>query len=576
MTGTTIKAQAAGPGSAPHLRPEDRKTGHVKSEETARFTGEEYLNVFMAIPAPISITTVRDPHYIEVNEAFQEMCGYGRDEIIGRSVAEVGIWPRTEQWDYVARLLEAHGRVRDLEFHLRAKTGGERILLSSAELITRGKDACILFMAMDITQRKRAEESLRQTNAYNRGLIEASLDPLIMIGPDGAIRDANGATELITGLSRDALAGTEFADYFTEPQKAREACRQVFRAGLVRDVPLDVRRRDGGVASVLYSASVCWDEDGGVIGAVGGARDITERKQAETRLAESEERYRTAIEHSNDGVAIATLERQVYVNQRFLSMFGYDYPEEINGDGDHREVHPDDREMVREYHRKRLRGEPSPSRYEYKGIKKDGTVIFVEASVAATVHQGQPASLAYLRDVTERKRMEERLRTISIIDELTGLYNRRGFLTLAQQQLNLSERTGEVMELFFMDLDGLKPINDALGHQEGDHAIMEAADVLRVTFRRSDIIGRMGGDEFAVFAINAGDRNKERLVARLHDTLDRFNRASRRKYTLSLSVGAVQYDPEHPISLDKLITGADALMYQEKRGKKPGARDSRF
>ena len=567
--GIRLAVPGPGPGNAGCLKPEGREAdGCVSREAVPRSPEKGFLNAFMAIPASLSISTVLDPRYVEVNEPFLELWGYSRDEVIGRPVAEVGIWPRMEQREYVARLLEAEGRVRDLEFRLRAKTGDERIVLSSAELIELGGERCILFLAMDITGRIGAEEALRQANAYNRSLIEASMDPLIMIGPDGRVRDANGATELITGSSRDSLIGTDFSGYFTEPEKARDVCRQVFRTGLVRDCPLDVRHRDGRVASVLYSASVCWDEDGRVIGAVGAARDITERKQAETRLLESEERYRTAIEHSNDGVAIATDGRHLYVNQRFLSMFGYDRPEDIIGDTGHKEVHPDDREMVRGYHLKRLRGEPAPSRYEYKGIRKDGTVIFIEASVAATIYQGQPASLAYLRDITERKRMEERLRTISIIDELTGLYNRRGFLTLAQQQFNLAKRTGERMELFFIDLDGMKPINDALGHREGDHALIETAEVLRVTFRGSDIIGRMGGDEFAVLAINAGDGNREDLVARLRDTLDRYNRAPRRKYTLSLSVGAVNYDPQHPVSLDELITGADARMYEEKKLKK--------
>lgn len=125
------------------------------------------------------------------------------------------------------------------------------------------------------------------------------------------------------------------------------------------------------------------------------------------------------------------------------------------------------------------------------------------------------------------------------------------------------------MELFFIDLDGMKPINDVLGHNEGDRALIETADVLRVTFRRSDIIGRMGGDEFAVLAINTGDGDRENLMTRLRDTLDRYNKAPRRKYTLSLSVGAAAYEPDRPATLDDLIAAADTSMYEEKQGKKP-------
>jgi PAS domain S-box-containing protein len=135
-----------------------------------------------------------------------------------------------------------------------------------------------------------------------------------------------------------------------------------------------------------------------------------ERKLAEKNLIESEERYRTAIEHSNDGVALVRGNQHIFVNQKFLEMFGYDKPEDIIGNPTYTTVHTDDRKMVMEYNRKRQKGEPVPSRYEFKGIKKDGTVIFVEVSVAATVFRGEPCSLAYLRDITFRKQAEEKLR----------------------------------------------------------------------------------------------------------------------------------------------------------------------
>ena len=139
-------------------------------------------------------------------------------------------------------------------------------------------------VARDITERKRAEEALRLANAYNRSLLEASLDPLVTIGPDGKITDVNAATEAATGRSRAELIGTDFSDYFTEPEKARAGYQQVFREGSVRDYPLELRHRDGRVTSVLYNASVYRDEGGKVIGVFAAARDITEA-QAGGRIA---------------------------------------------------------------------------------------------------------------------------------------------------------------------------------------------------------------------------------------------------------------------------------------------------
>lgn len=134
------------------------------------------------------------------------------------------------------------------------------------------------------TERRRAQEALRQANAYNRSLIEASLDPFVTIGPDGKITDVNTATEAATGCARAELIGTDFSDCFTEPEKARAGYQQVFRDGLVRDYPLELRHRTGRVVSVLYNAAVYRDEQGKVIGVFAAARDVTERKRADETI----------------------------------------------------------------------------------------------------------------------------------------------------------------------------------------------------------------------------------------------------------------------------------------------------
>ena len=152
---------------------------------------------------------------------------------------------------------------------------------------------------IDITERKRGEEALRLSNAYNRSLIEASLDPLVTIGPDGKITDVNAATEAATGRSRGELIGTDFCDYFTEPARARAGYEQVFREGTVRDYPLELRHRDGRVMSVSYNASVYRDEAGQVIGVFAAARDITERlaKEAAEAANRAKDEFMANVSH---------------------------------------------------------------------------------------------------------------------------------------------------------------------------------------------------------------------------------------------------------------------------------------
>ena len=171
------------------------------------------------------------------------------------------------------------------------------------------------------------------------------------------------------------------------------------------------------------------------------------------------------------------------------------------------------------------------------------------------------------RQTLQREKAEEELLLLSITDQLTGLHNRRGFLSLAEQQLRLSDRTKDRMLLFFADLDGLKWINDTLGHKEGDNALIEMAMVLKETFRSSDIIARMGGDEFAVLAIDTTEVNSEIFTGRLQSLIDARNNQENRKYRLSISLGCSFYDPENPCSIDELMVQADQLMYEEKRNK---------
>jgi PAS domain S-box-containing protein len=182
----------------------------------------------------------------------------------------------------------------DEQVEIECFDGTYKIILNSAMPIRDAQQEIVgaIIVNQDITERKRAEEAIRLANAYNRSLIEASLDPLVTIGPDGRITDVNAATEQVTGYSRLNLIGTDFSDYFTEPEKARAGYQRVFREGTVRDYELELLHRDGPVTSVLYNASVYRDEAGRVIGVFAAARDITERKRVEAQLERNNQELR--------------------------------------------------------------------------------------------------------------------------------------------------------------------------------------------------------------------------------------------------------------------------------------------
>ncbi|HEY8370362.1 MAG TPA: diguanylate cyclase response regulator [Thermodesulfobacteriota bacterium] len=171
----------------------------------------------------------------------------------------------------------------------------------------------------------------------------------------------------------------------------------------------------------------------------------------------------------------------------------------------------------------------------------------------------------------ERQRLLCEIRALALVDELTGLYNRRGFFTLAGHELRVAARQRRRVFLLFADLDGMKWINDSLGHAAGDRALIEAAEVLKATFRESDTIARLGGDEFAVFALSSGRRAaRDRPAERLRRALAERTRRPGRPFPLAMSIGVVERVPDATTTIDQLLAIADERMYRDKRARGAG------
>lgn len=300
----------------------------------------------------------------------------------------------------------------------------------------------------------------------------------------------------------------------------------------------------------------------------------SERKQTEEALRASEERYRRITEGLTDYQYTVRIENGRAVETKHspacVAVTGYT-AEEFAADSYLwiRMVAPEDRELIIKRVEQIMEGNDIPP-IEHQLIRKDGELRWVSDNIILN-RNDSGTLLSYdgvVKDITERKKMEAEILALSMTDQLTGLHNRRGFLSLAEQQLKLSNRNKRGILLFFADLDGLKWINDTLGHEEGDRALVEAAIALRETFRASDIIARLGGDEYAALSVDIADANPETLTARLQYLIDKLNTQENREYRLSISVGCSYYDPENPCSIDELMVRADKLMYEQKQYKK--------
>jgi diguanylate cyclase (GGDEF)-like protein len=204
-----------------------------------------------------------------------------------------------------------------------------------------------------------------------------------------------------------------------------------------------------------------------------------------------------------------------------------------------------------------------------ENAETNGAVVFYRDITQRKELETQLARYAdeVRRSNVELKKAHEELEQLALSDELTGLHNRRGFLVRAEQSLSLAQRAQKSVALLFVDLDGLKPINDSLGHSEGNRAICDAAFVLMDCFRQCDVLCRLGGDEFAVLMMGASQESAEIVKQRIADKVKALNALGERPYQLSLSVGTLICDFNEQLPLEVLLEKADALMYEEKKGK---------
>lgn len=275
--------------------------------------------------------------------------------------------------------------------------------------------------------------------------------------------------------------------------------------------------------------------------------------------------YRLLVEESLVGVYMIQEERLLYANRKLADLFGYTREEMMAMPSVLEVIAQSHRETVRETIRQRLQGEINEIEYTVRGRRKDGKLIYLDVRSVRAQHDGRPAVIGTMVDITARKQFEDALRTLALVDELTGLYNRRGFVTLAERQLSLARRKKQPLMLIAADVDDLKGINDRFGHAVGDQALVAAAGVLRQTYREADIIARLGGDEFTVFPLEASTNSARMLIERLDTNLHKFNERHQREFALSMSTGVALLEGELSKDVQQLLSEADSQLYQQKR-----------
>ncbi|MEZ5583787.1 MAG: EAL domain-containing protein [Candidatus Competibacteraceae bacterium] len=445
--------------------------------------------------------------------------------------------------------------LRRIEDETALSEANHRLVERSRELEATNRN-----LQQEIVQRQQVEHSLRENEEKYRAIIEQSGEGVLITNADGEHLLVNPKFCELTGYSETELRGLSIQQLLSKDSRISLFPKVIANGSGKREVKL--LRKDG---SAFYA------EIGGYpinLGqerlALGIVRDITDRKQAEESLRESEEHFRNLVEGSLQGIVIDCADKPLFVNRTFAAIFGFDSPEEVLGLNSLESLYaPADVERIRQY-RRSLGENSAGAQYEFQGRCRDGSLVWLEIQTRMVNWQGTAAFQSTVVDITERKNYQAELLRQAHFDKITDLPNRALALDRLHQAVIRAERNQCKAGLLFIDLDQFKQINDTLGHSAGDLLLKQAGVRLSACVRQEDTVARLGGDEFTVILPDLNAPLDTTVVAR--KIIDAFSKCfviDGYEVFITPSIGITIY-PDDGDTPATLMRNSDAAMYQAK------------
>lgn len=394
--------------------------------------------------------------------------------------------------------------------------------------------------------------------------LEQSASLVVITDTNGDIVYVNHKFCELTGYSSEELIGRN-PRMLKSGDLPAQLYRQLWKtitAGREWQGEFHNRKKNGERFWTLATISPIRNGRGEITHFISVQEDITERKRTEETLRESEQKYRSVVELSPDIICVYQDERIVFVNHAGLSFMGVEDAAGAYGRSVFDFIHKDYHDLVREQIEKLLAGIEESPILELKLVRPDGRTLDVEVMSSLFIHENRPAFHAVVRDITARKGVEVQLRHVSTHDMLTGLYNRAFF---EEEMKRLARGRQFPVSIISADLDGLKSVNDSLGHEAGDRLLQKAARVLIAAFRAEDLVARIGGDEFGVLLPGADANAADEAVKRIRKCQEDANRANN-GFSVTISLGAATAETEEDLS--RAFKLSDERMYEEKFRRK--------
>lgn len=498
------------------------------------------------------------------------------EQMLGFSLAEwlddSRLWHKQLHPDDCNRVLaelahsQASGKPFRSEYRLLSKDGQVVWVNNEARVVQDGQLKLLQGVMLNISDRKQVEEALGESLEKFRALFHNANDAIFLHnitndGIPGRLIEVNDIAcqrlgyskkELLTMSSKDIDA----PEYLNEIPKIAQ---EFLTKGRITFEMAHVSR-NGTKIPVEISFHIFTLNGTKVVLSI--ARDITQRKQAEDALKASEANYRAIFESVNDAIFVHDKETGeiLNVNLKMQEMYGYT-PEEarhLNVEDLSSGKHPYTQEEGLLLIKKAVQGEPQL--FEWMAKDKTGRLFCVEVNLKRAFIDGKYCVLAVVRDITERKQMEEQLKYLSLHDPVTGIYNRVYF---EQEMGRLESGRHNPVGIIICDVDGLKLLNDTMGHNIGDKVLVTAAGIIRQSFREDDVVARIGGDEFAVLLPDSDSAVVESASQRIRNSVALYNEANTR-IPLSISVGFAVSSKASSINMAQIFKEADSNMYREK------------